>query len=357
MSSSASRTLTGGALGEHFGWAVSGAGYVNGDCFDDVIIGAPYYTSGSLRWVGAAHIHHGSSSGVSSSASCRLTGGAAEDRFGTSVSGAGDVNGDGYEDVIIGAPNYTSGSLSDAGRAYVHHGYDDYADGDGDGVYVGGDGSTPRDCDDADASVGAPSTQYVDGDADGFGSATAVTACPGDAGTATTASDCDDTRADVNPGAPELCDVANTDEDCDGLADNGDPSVDPSGFSTFYADTDDDSFGDAAAPTNTCDQPAAHVSENTDCDDAQAGVNPAATDTPDDGLDQDCDGADATGGGTDGADGTGGTDGSDTANDASADGDGSGKSGISCSSSSSSPLPYLGALLALPALARRRRSS
>jgi MYXO-CTERM domain-containing protein len=345
VSASASRTLTGSAAYDFFGESVSGAGDVDGDGYDDVVIGATDFDSGALSSAGAAHIHHGSSTGVSFSPGRTLTGGAAADYFGASVSSAGDVNGDGFDDVLVGAIGYDSGLHGNSGAATVHHGC---TDGDGDGVYIGGDSSTPQDCDDTDPSVGAPSTRYVDSDGDGFGSTATVTACPGDAGTSAMATDCDDARADVNPAAAELCDDANTDEDCDGLADDADPSADPSGFSTFYADSDGDGFGDAASPTSTCDQPAAHVSAGTDCDDARADVNPAATDTPDDGVDQDCDGADATDGGTDGTDG-----GTDGANDATADGGGSGKSG--CSTTPASPLPWLGALLALPALVLRRR--
>jgi hypothetical protein len=283
VSSSTSRILIGGAASDYCGWSVSGAGDVNSDGYDDVIIGAYGYNIGSLITVGAAYIHHGSSSGVSSSASRTLTGVAEYDQFGRSVAGAGDVNGDGQDDAIIGA----FGSLSYAGAAFIHHGY---ADGDGDGVYLGGDSSTPQDCDDADASVGAPSSWYVDSDGDGFGSTATVTGCPGDAGTAATATDCDDARTDVHPGAAERCDAADTDEDCDGLSDDADPSADPSTFSTFYADTDADGFGDASAPTSICDPAAGQVIDSTDCDDANPAVNPGATEQCSGGTDEDCDG-------------------------------------------------------------------
>jgi hypothetical protein len=289
VSSSASRTITGGAASDSLGVSVSGAGDVNGDGYDDVIVGARYYDSGSLSEAGAAYVYHGSSSGVSSSASRTITGGAATDYLGFSVSGAGDVNGDGYDDVIVGAYGYNSGSLSDAGAAYVHHGY---ADEDGDGVYVGGDSSTPQDCDDADGSVGVASTRYVDADGDGYGSSATATACPSATGYADTSTDCDDTRADVSPGAPELCDAANTDEDCDGSADDADGSVAASGFSTWYADADADTFGAASVTAATCDVPAGYVADASDCDDTRADVSPAAPELCDaSNTDEDCDGA------------------------------------------------------------------
>ena len=383
VASSASRTLTGGAAGDYFGYSVSGAGDVNGDGYDDVIIGANYHISGSLPSAGAAYIHHGSPSGISASASGTLTGGTAYgelgfsvsragdvngdgyddvvigsnwysgpgaayihpgspsgvtssgnltltggttyDAFGWSASGAGDVNGDGYDDVIVGAPGYDLGTVTNAGAAYIHHGY---TDEDGDGVYLGGS-STMQDCDDADPTVGAPSTQYVDADGDGFGSTAAVTACPGTAGTAATANDCDDTRADLNPSATEVCDAANTDEDCDGLADDADPTVDAAGFSTVYADVDGDGFGDDAAPTASCDLPSAHVTDNTDCNDADADVNPAGTEVPDDGIDQNCNGADAT--------------------------SATPPVQAGCSTAPAAPLTWLATLLTLPALVLRRR--
>ncbi len=118
----ATTTLTGLVEFDGFGISVSGAGDVNGDGFDDVIIGAPRSFSGSLEDAGAAYVHHGSRDGVSSTASLTLTGASEDNNLGISVAGAGDVNGDGYDDVIIGASEYDAGFLEDAGAAYIHHG-------------------------------------------------------------------------------------------------------------------------------------------------------------------------------------------------------------------------------------------
>ena len=99
--------------GENFGISVSNAGDVNGDGYDDIIIGAPNFTSST----GRAYIYYGGLS-MSTIANVILTGGAANNYFGRSVSTAGDVNGDGYDDVIVGAYGYTSST----GRAYIYLG-------------------------------------------------------------------------------------------------------------------------------------------------------------------------------------------------------------------------------------------
>ncbi len=114
VSSTATTTLTGEARSSAFGASVSGAGDVNGDGYDDVIVGA--YSYGSR--MGRAYVYAGSPAGVSSTATTTLTGAASEDRFGVSVSGAGDTNGDGYDDVIVGDYGYSSG----AGLAHVYAG-------------------------------------------------------------------------------------------------------------------------------------------------------------------------------------------------------------------------------------------
>jgi hypothetical protein len=108
-------TLTGAAAGDNFGVSVSSAGDVNGDGYADVIVGAP----GNFE-AGWAFVYYG---GPSADAIADLTlTGEAETAFGRSVSGAGDVNGDGYADVIVGAPapNYRiDPSLS---QAFVYYG-------------------------------------------------------------------------------------------------------------------------------------------------------------------------------------------------------------------------------------------
>ncbi len=112
------------ASGSHpydgFGSPLGGAGDVNGDGYDDVIVGE-YLYSGGLNDQGRALVYHGSENGLSQNPDWTAEGGLANAWFGYSVATAGDVNGDGYGDVIVGAPQHKSGGLA-VGRAYVYHG-------------------------------------------------------------------------------------------------------------------------------------------------------------------------------------------------------------------------------------------
>ncbi|MBW2542445.1 MAG: FG-GAP repeat protein [Deltaproteobacteria bacterium] len=115
------------------GYAVAGAGDIDDDGYADVIVGAPSYNVGpgsdpqQVKKSGAVFIYHGSASGVSgggpASADTQLK--ARDDQlgsfFGRSVAGAGDVNDDGYADVIVGAVQYEAGEIEE-GAAFVFHG-------------------------------------------------------------------------------------------------------------------------------------------------------------------------------------------------------------------------------------------
>ncbi len=141
------------------------------------------------------------------------------------------------------------------------------------------------DCDgtvDETDAVDAP-TWYRDHDGDGYGDASASTiACDQPTGYVADDADCDDLDDDIFPGAEEHCD--GVDEDCDGDVDE--EAVDGD---TFYADADGDGYGDAATTTTDCSAPTGYVADDTDCDDTNASVSPAATETCD-GIDNDCDG-------------------------------------------------------------------
>ncbi len=169
-----------------------------------------------------------------------------------------------------------------------------YADADGDGygneaysTYAceapDGHVADHTDCDDSDAAFhpGADesdctdpadyncdgSVGYADADGDGFA------ACV----------DCDDTVATRSPLGTEVCDGA--DNDCDGTVDN-DSAVDAA---TWYADTDNDGYGDAGVTAIACNAPSGHVDNDSDCDDTNSAVHPGATEICD-GVDNDCSG-------------------------------------------------------------------
>ena len=103
-----------------FGAALATAGDVNGDGFSDVIVGAPLYDNGQAD-EGRVFVYHGSASGLSTVANWSAEGNQAEARFGSSIATAGDVDGDGFSDVIVGAPLYDNGQ-ADEGRALVFRG-------------------------------------------------------------------------------------------------------------------------------------------------------------------------------------------------------------------------------------------
>ena len=103
-----------------FGYSISSAGDVNGDGFDDVIVGAPRYTNGEAD-EGAAYLYRGSVEGLSESAAWIGEGEQVGAEYGISVGRAGDVNGDGYSDVVVGAFRYTHGEVEE-GRAFVYYG-------------------------------------------------------------------------------------------------------------------------------------------------------------------------------------------------------------------------------------------
>jgi uncharacterized protein (TIGR03382 family) len=176
-----------------------------------------------------------------------------------------DSDGDGYGDAAMGT---TTGCTAPSG-------------------YV----SDSMDCDDDDAELNPGSIWYLDGDSDGYGvSSSALTQCERPDGYSSESGDCDDSDALISPVATEICDGAQTDEDCDGLADNEDPEG-AQGAVAFYADTDSDGYGDPEALGWLCTEASGFVSDDSDCDDARSDVNPAGTEVCDSqDTDEDCDG-------------------------------------------------------------------
>ncbi|WP_166444639.1 FG-GAP-like repeat-containing protein [Dyadobacter bucti] len=109
-----------GQLDADVGYSVSDAGDVNGDGYADVIIGAPFYDNGQVN-EGVAYLGYGASNGTINNLTL-IEMNQANAHFGYSVSGAGDTNGDGYDDVIIGANLYDMGGNLDAGAGFVFYG-------------------------------------------------------------------------------------------------------------------------------------------------------------------------------------------------------------------------------------------
>ncbi|HZE89104.1 MAG TPA: integrin alpha, partial [Verrucomicrobiae bacterium] len=115
-------TGEGNQAGAEYGYSVASAGDVNGDGYSDIIVGAPFWESGSNQTdEGAAYIYLGSSTGLATTPNRTLEGDQAGAHFGLSVASAGHIDGDAYGDIIVGAPGYTNGETSE-GRVKVWRG-------------------------------------------------------------------------------------------------------------------------------------------------------------------------------------------------------------------------------------------
>ena len=125
---------------------------------------------------------------------------------------------------------------------------------------------------------------YYDDDGDGFGDASVViSSCENSMpGMVQNNTDCDDTDASHNPDTPETCD--GTDENCNAQVDEG------LSLYSWYYDDDGDGFGDPFVVLESCAQITGMISDNSDCDDANADVNPGSDELCNDGIDNNCDG-------------------------------------------------------------------
>ncbi|MEC7947045.1 MAG: MopE-related protein, partial [Myxococcota bacterium] len=290
VQASPASVMAGGTAGDRYGSRVAGAGDVNADGYDDLLVAAVGASGGA----GEAYVYHGSPSGIVST-SVNTFVGSGTDELGAHLGPAGDVNGDGYDDIVVSA----TGAASGFGEVYIHFGCED---ADGDGYCVAGVGFT-EDCDDTDPTVNPGATEvvgdgidqdcndeeecYADADGDGYHAGGTVVSLDedcddaGEGDSSTGAGDCDDTDADVNPGATEVVGDG-VDQDCDGSEacfDDADSDGYHADTTSMSADTDctDPGEADATVPGG-------------DCDDADASIHPGATETVGDAVDQDCDG-------------------------------------------------------------------
>src|SRR4028119_2454772 len=120
--------INGIAAYDRSGWSVSSAGDVNGDGFDDLIIGATGADPNGIPFAGQSYVVFGSNNGFGASFNLSelngsngfaINGFAANNNSGSSVSSAGDVNGDGIDDMIIAAVLADPNGINFAGQSYV----------------------------------------------------------------------------------------------------------------------------------------------------------------------------------------------------------------------------------------------
>ncbi len=115
--------IYGTQAGMAFGSSIAGAGDLNGDGLDDFVVGAPLYDDGAIPDVGRAYVYFGKTTGSPTVVGeLELSGiSPAGDRFGAAVAVPGDLNRDGFADLVVGAP-YHDGGFTDGGRVLVFFG-------------------------------------------------------------------------------------------------------------------------------------------------------------------------------------------------------------------------------------------
>ncbi len=302
-----------GQRGDRFGRAVAGAGDLDADGYADVIVGA----YGRDDSAGAVCLYHGGSGGLDPHGALVVTAsdGESGDRFGFAVASAGDIDGDGHADVVVGAP-LDDDMAANAGAAYLYLGAttgldtatesklvaDDKEAGGLFGNSVSGVGDVDGDgffdllvgayaADDGEANSGVAhvflgssagvesSSMYKQSspEPDGWGYFGYAVGAAGDLDS--------DGRSELLVGSPAW----EIDGDPVGAAWVFDYDWPPI---AWYPDDDGDGFGDEAPATviKRETQPSGYVSDGTDCDDEDAAIHPGAEEVCGDGVDSDCDG-------------------------------------------------------------------
>ena len=214
-------------------------------------------------------------------------------------------------EICNGIDDNCNGVIDD-GLVFITYYTDADGDGYGDSFSSGnslcsnpgaGYSTNHTDCNDANASIhpgateicngiddncngsvdeGVSQTFYADDDGDGYGDVNNSTlACSLPNGYVSDSTDCDDNNAAINPAASEICN--NLDDNCNGSIDEG------LVYTTYYSDNDGDSYGDPNNSVSSCAPVSGYVIDNTDCNDSDAAVNPAATEICD-GIDNNCNG-------------------------------------------------------------------
>ena len=117
LDTTADATLDGSAAGESFGRSLSTSGDLNGDGFADLVVGAPY---AGVMQTGRVAIFFGGAT-IPTAPSVAIVGTQTMAQFGRNVSIAGDLNGDGYDDLLVSTP-FFRGSGVNTGRAWVYFG-------------------------------------------------------------------------------------------------------------------------------------------------------------------------------------------------------------------------------------------
>ncbi|MHC4823229.1 MAG: hypothetical protein ACYTEP_04335 [Planctomycetota bacterium] len=156
--------LVGGeSAGDRFGSAADGIGDVDGDGFPDFLIGAPHHDPDGMNYAGAVYVY----SGRTNSLIRRLDGESGDHRFGTSVAALADINSDGIDDILVGAPQVDTAGGTKAGRLYVYSGADgsllQQVDGTGQNMKLGENAATAGDIDGdgiTDLLVGIPKENF-----------------------------------------------------------------------------------------------------------------------------------------------------------------------------------------------------